>query len=412
MTTYKIEGTTEPGRRLIAMAEEFAADFATRAEQHDNEGSFPFENLQALRDSGYLYGPIPREYGGMGVESVHDALVASSRLAEGDASLTLGVNMHQTLLLSLARQWRIACNRENGPRAAALGGVMKRIVDERDVIAAAVSEPDQELTRQQTRATRDGESWIVNGRKIFASMAPGATLFTTSFGYTDDEGVERYAWSLIPRDTPGITVNDDWDALGMRASGSVSLVFKDVALPFPPGRGAIAGTITADFLEPWLTSGPAHASASLGVAERAQELAVGIVAARRERKGDDSVRATIRHIAAENAIDLAAARAVFARALQIIDAYNDGHPSGIGTLEETSAVYAEAQRAKAFMNQAAVRIVDRAMTIAGGASYASKHPLSRLYRDARAGAFMHPLGANLAYEYIGAQALGITPTNL
>jgi alkylation response protein AidB-like acyl-CoA dehydrogenase len=54
--------------------------------------------------------------------------------------------------------------------------------------------------------------------------------------------------------------------------------------------------------------------------------------------------------------------------------------------------------------------VDRALALSGGAGYMAKHPLSRAYRDVRAGAFMHPLGANRAYEFIGQVALGITPT--
>jgi alkylation response protein AidB-like acyl-CoA dehydrogenase len=68
------------------------------------------------------------------------------------------------------------------------------------------------------------------------------------------------------------------------------------------------------------------------------------------------------------------------------------------------------QRAKAFVNAAAVRILDRAMAMSGGAGYLSANPLSRLYRDARAGAFMHPLGINVGMEYLGAHTLGLRPT--
>src|SRR5918997_7132638 len=90
---FQLEAITEPGRRLVLLAEELAADFATRAAQHDREGSFAHENVEALRRTGYLAAPVPRECGGMGVESVHDLLVASTRLARGDASTTIGVNM-------------------------------------------------------------------------------------------------------------------------------------------------------------------------------------------------------------------------------------------------------------------------------------------------------------------------------
>jgi alkylation response protein AidB-like acyl-CoA dehydrogenase len=61
------------------------------------------------------------------------------------------------------------------------------------------------------------------------------------------------------------------------------------------------------------------------------------------------------------------------------------------------------------VNAAGVRIADRAIAMAGGAGFMNKAPLARYYRDARAGAFMHPLGANTALEYLGAHTLGLRP---
>ena len=409
---YQLQATTEAGRRLVGLAEEHAADFARRAAQHDREGSFPFENLEALKASGFLYAPIPAAYGGMGVDLVHDVLVASSRLAQGDPSLTIGVNMHLVTIMSMARMHSIACNREDAARAAAVGRQMAGIVRSGGVIGAAVSEPDQDLLRQKTRAVHDGNGWVLNGRKIISSLAPAATQFAVAVDYTDVSGDERYAYAIVPRDTPGLTVHDDWDALGMRASASVSVTFDDCRIPNAPGRGASAGVISAEYLEQTLTSGPAHATASLGVAEGAHRTVVDAIEERRIRKGDAIVRGTVVHLAAENALDLGAARAMLGRGLGMIDEYYAAHPTGYGTLDEACALFAEVQAAKQFVNQAAVRIVDRAMTIAGGGAFMNSHPLSRLYRDARAGAFMQPLGANLAYEYIGAVTLGMHPERL
>jgi alkylation response protein AidB-like acyl-CoA dehydrogenase len=409
---YQLQATTETGRMLVALAETHAADFATRAARHDREGSFPFENLEELKASGYIYAPIPTAYGGLGVDSVHDVLVAASRLAEGDPSLAVGVNMHLVTMMSMARQHSVACNREDGTRAAATGTQMEGIVRTGAVIAAAVSEPDQDLLRQKTRADRDGDGWILSGRKIISSMAPCATHFAVSVDYTDAEGEDRYAYAIVPRETAGVTVHDDWDALGMRASGSVSITFENCRIPNGPGRGALAGVITTEYLEQTLTSGPAHAAASLGVAEAAQQVTVETAAQRRLRKGDGAIRPTARHLAAENAIDLGAARAMLGRALALIDEHYAAHPAGYGSLDEAYALFAEVHAAKTFVNQAAVRIVDRSMTIVGGGAFMNAHPLSRLYRDARAGAFMQPLGANLAYEYIGAVALGMKPQRL
>ena len=70
------------------------------------------------------------------------------------------------------------------------------------------------------------------------------------------------------------------------------------------------------------------------------------------------------------------------------------------------ALFAETQAAKTFVNETAARIVERALAISGGAGYLNGHPLARAYRDVRAGSFMHPLGANRAYDLLGDVALG------
>ena len=90
----ELQALTEPGRRLVALAEEHAADFATRAEQHDRDGSFPKENFEAMRESGMLMASLPEEYGGMGVNSLHDLGVGIGRLARGNASTAIALNMH------------------------------------------------------------------------------------------------------------------------------------------------------------------------------------------------------------------------------------------------------------------------------------------------------------------------------
>jgi alkylation response protein AidB-like acyl-CoA dehydrogenase len=75
-----------------------------------------------------------------------------------------------------------------------------------------------------------------------------------------------------------------------------------------------------------------------------------------------------------------------------------------------TALFAEAQKAKAFVTEAAVRIADRALSVSGGAGYMNGSPLARACRDVRAAAFMNPLGANRAYEFLTDLALGGSPT--
>ena len=79
------------------------------------------------------------------------------------------------------------------------------------------------------------------------------------------------------------------------------------------------------------------------------------------------------------------------------------------TTEELTRLFGEAQSAKLFVGEAAVRIVDRALALSGGSGYLNGSPLARAYRDVRAMPFMHPLGANRAYSFLGDLASGIEP---
>jgi alkylation response protein AidB-like acyl-CoA dehydrogenase len=109
---------------------------------------------------------------------------------------------------------------------------------------------------------------------------------------------------------------------------------------------------------------------------------------------------------ADNAVDLVAARGALSRAARLIDDHRVANPASDGSAEDLTALFAEAQAAKAFVNEAAARVVDRAIVLSGGAGYVNGSPLARAYRDVKAGAFMHPLGANRAYDYLGHVVLG------
>jgi alkylation response protein AidB-like acyl-CoA dehydrogenase len=110
---------------------------------------------------------------------------------------------------------------------------------------------------------------------------------------------------------------------------------------------------------------------------------------------------------AEIEIGLTAARASLSRIALAFDEFlaREGAP----TAEEMDELIKEWQATKLVVNRAAVDIVDRAMTISGGSGYMSNSPLSRMYRDVRAGPFMQPYSPNEAPEFIGRVALGLDP---
>ena len=85
--TFQLEATTAPGAALVAAAERLADAFGERADEHDRDGGYPVEAIDALREARHFAAPVPQDLGGLGVASVHDLVVASSRLARGNASV-------------------------------------------------------------------------------------------------------------------------------------------------------------------------------------------------------------------------------------------------------------------------------------------------------------------------------------
>jgi alkylation response protein AidB-like acyl-CoA dehydrogenase len=396
----ELAAKTDAGAYLVSVAEALAGELAARAPEHDREGTYAFEAIDALRAANYFAAPVPVELGGLGVSSAHDLVVASSRLARGDASVAIGVNMHLVAVANMERRHRVAVAAGQERRARAFASSLEQVVRDGVVLAAAISEPGQDLTRPGTAATRTDAGWRIDGRKMFCTMSPAATDLYVAVTYADDEGVDRYAYAMVPAGTPGVIVHDDWDALGMRASGSNSVSFEGVELPDSGVRGGFRAGDPIPYMERNLVAGLFHASAALGIAESAEATARHAIAKR--INGDARPRMQI----ADNAIDLSAARGVLGRAAALIDEHRAANPASDGTAEELEALFAEAQAAKAFVNEATARIVDRALALSGGAGYVNGSPLARAYRDVKAGSFMHPLGANRAYDHLAHVALG------
>src|SRR3954469_9353039 len=125
----ELTASTAPGARLVAIAEELAEDFAGRAAEHDRRGTYPFEAIEALKAARYFTAPVPVELGGLGVCSAYDLVVASSRLARGDASVAIGVNMHLIAVANMERRRQVAVAagqaRRGRPFAASLAQIAR-----------------------------------------------------------------------------------------------------------------------------------------------------------------------------------------------------------------------------------------------------------------------------------------------
>lgn len=409
---FQLAPLTGPGARLVKLAEQHAADFATRADQHDREGSFPFENIEALRTSGVMAACVPVDLGGLGVESVHDYVLGINRLGRGDGSTAIAANMHIFRPWWMTWHWRAAKVDGNQQLVDRFEPILRRIGAGQLVICGLISEPGTDLLHPLVEATRTDDGWLLNGHKIFGTLSPAAQLMDVACRAREADGGSRRLLARVSSGSPGIQIMNNWDALGMRASGSHDVVFKDCFVPDsdvvdtgPWGRWG--EPVTASNLV--ITLG--LVAAFLGIAEAARDLIVQMVKTRRKAPSGRLLaeRHAIQHTVAEIEIDLAASRAMLARTAMAADGFFRRHAPGRVPMDELHHLMKDFQCTKWVVTRRAIDIVDRALTASGGAGYLSKSPLSRLYRDVRAGPFMQPLSPNEAFEYIGRVALELDP---
>jgi alkylation response protein AidB-like acyl-CoA dehydrogenase len=405
----ELQADTEQGQRFVELAEQHAADFATRADQHDREASFPHENIAALQESGFLAGPIPEEFGGMGVPSLHDLAIGMSRLGRGCASTAIAANMHMAGAWEMSRIWRW---REQAPpgMAEAVQGLMRGIAAKQIILCGASTEAGTDLSAPMTEATATDDGYVINGHKMFGTLSPAANLIFSVLRVPEGDGY-RGGLVFYAKDTPGVTVLDNWDAMGMRASGSHDVVLKDVRVPqasLIPGR--TWGVIDGRFADNSASLNFTLACCFLGMAEAARDIAIERAMRRKGPRAKALAdRIPIQQLIAEIEIDLAASRAILDRTARLADEFFSTYAPDGAPEAESHAMLKEHQIMKWFVQRKAIDIVDRAMTATGGSSYLASSPLGRLYRDVRAGPFMQPFAPYEALEYIGKVTLGVDP---
>lgn len=376
-------------RRTI-LTDELLEAIRDRAAQHDLENTFPHDDLADLRAAGYLSALVPEEFGGKGL-TLQEVSHEQMRLAGASAATALAVNMHH-VWVAVARQLRARDDVD------AAGKTIARSIFEEvaagEIYAFGISEPGNDLVLfgSQSDAIPDGAGgFSFTGTKIFTSGSPAWTRLGTFGTDRSDPDHPMSVFGFVTRDGGGVTVRDDWDTLGMRASQSCTTILDGAHAPadriacrIAPGPTAhpfVFGIFSAFIL---LTS-----SVYVGVAQRALDLAVSATKGRTSVKNqgaayaqDPDKRRRIAHMA----IAVDGLYPQLDQASADIDAQVDRGPVWMPQL---SAI-------KYRVTEAVVEIVETAMKAAGGGSFFTRSELSRIYRDALAGVF-HPTSEDAAH---------------
>ena len=391
-------------RELIDLAGRLARKrFAPRAERHDREASFPFDDYADLRAEGLLGLCVPERYGGLGADFETYCLVAE-QIAQGNASTALTFNMHCLVMLMMGP---IADGMAMAP-AVRERHEQLRAVKYREVIEQGAfygqphSEPvehgetDTTLAvggrRFGTTARKVDGGYVVNGRKFFVSLADSAPHYATpAIRLGDEPWIERTLYLKVPKDAPGVSFPGDWDPMGMRATVSRDMVLDNVFVPddaevLPPG---VFGAMYNAFPHLFIT----FSAVFLGLAQAAYDGAISYMTG--QLPGAPAQHPGAKGPAvAEMLFAVEAARALYYRAIS--EAQVDP-PRDI--VQRARAAHVTVQRTVVGVTQEAIRIC-------GGRAFLKRYPLERYARDARAAALMRPWTEELAVQQAWQAALG------
>jgi alkylation response protein AidB-like acyl-CoA dehydrogenase len=245
----------------------------------------------------------------------------------------------------------------------------------------------------------------VSGRKTLVSMAPIATHFVVHTQTVVDGEPPMLASVLLPRDAPGLTIEETWDGLGMRASGTADVVFDgcrvtDAAVLSRRPIGADNDAVLAGQTVSSITMLGIY----VGVAQAARDIAIEAIARRAGSPG-----AAARTLVTEIEAKLYTLRVAAAAALANADELSTD--LAMGRAERGQQMMTTFQCAKLTVNRMSVELIDHCLNVVGGAAYTADHPLARIYRDARAGWFMQPYTFVDVVDYLSARALNLHRDN-
>jgi alkylation response protein AidB-like acyl-CoA dehydrogenase len=353
---------------FVDAAGQIAAKLAETATTRDKAGQAPFAEVDLLRQSGLLKLLVPVEDGGLGGRWT-DALEVTRTIASGDGSIGQLIGYHYVN----SQTPELAGTAEQG------AAYRRQVAKHNWFVADSVNPVDPGLT-----ARKVGGRFILNGSKSFSTGALVADSIIVAFPHD-----EKTYLTALPRETPGLRPNDDWDNIGQRLTVSGSVSFDNVAVP---EEALIGDAISHDappkpratIFIPLVQAAFAHFN--LGIAEGALSAAArytreegrawfksGVAAA----TDDPIIQVQYGELVAELAASLALARAVGGRLQEALD-------SGDAlTADERAAVAVETFKSKVHATRTALSLTSKIFEVTGARATASKYGFDLYWRNVR-----------------------------
>ncbi|PKN32834.1 MAG: butyryl-CoA dehydrogenase [Deltaproteobacteria bacterium HGW-Deltaproteobacteria-19] len=334
--------------------------FRERAAEIDRTSEFPYDLMEKYADMGLLGMTISAEHGGGGQPAIN-AILAIEELAKFSPMIAAPVfesNVGPVRVIDMFGT--------EEQKKAIIPGVCR---GERSV-SVCMTEPEagSDLTALSTKAVEDGDSYILNGRKIFITGGGHASHYMVYTRFGETSGYKGIGGLLVEKGTPGFTFGKQEEFLGLRGMPSCELIFEDVRVP-----KANVVIKEGDFNRLMWTfdiERCGNAAMCLGTAGGALREAIAYAQARQAFGRPICEFQAIQFMTVDMAMKLDAARLLVYRAA-----------SGAG--QGLPSIY-EASMAKCFANEMVIEVTNTAMQIFGGYGYSKEFPVERMLRDARA----------------------------
>jgi alkylation response protein AidB-like acyl-CoA dehydrogenase len=325
-------------------------------------GYFPDDVFRRCGELGFLGLHYPERWGGSGGD-LATGLVFVEELARcGCGGVPMAISVQTHMCTPALGEFGRDELREQYLRPAIAG---------EKIGAIAITEPDagSDVANITTRGVRDGDSWVINGRKLFITNGLRADFLTCVVQTEPGSGHRGISLFIIDTASPGVSVSRKLQKLGMLSSDTAEIALEDVVVPHANLIGGEPGQGFAQLMWQLQYERLSGAAGSIGAAQEILDQTIEYARERRTFGRPIADHQVIAHKLADAATELEAARAL---------TY-----SVIWRIEHGDYPVAEISMAKKYAAQVAHRLIDTCLQVHGGAGYMAEFPVSRAYRDAR-----------------------------
>lgn len=345
-------------RDLLALTSDIATEqLEPAAAESEAVGRFPRELLSTLGESGLLSLPFPEKFGGA-ERSYRTYLYVIEELSR--AWLTVGMSVSVHTLTASPVQWFGTSEQQERWLPFMLSG--------KSLGAYCLSEPEagSDAAHLSTTAKRDGDEWVINGRKAWITHGPVADYYTL-LARTGGEGAKGISL-FMTKPADSIAVESPEKKMGMWASPTAQVVFNSHRISHEDLIGQQDGGFSIA-MEALAAGRLGIAACAVGVAQRALDMSVAYAKERKQFGRSIGDFQGLRWMIADMQADIDVARGAYTLAAEFKDA---GRP------------YASlAASAKLFATDAAMRIATQAVQVLGGNGYVADYEVERLFREAK-----------------------------